>query len=35
MIALLITLIIGLGTVLLFILAQYKEEIWEEIKNRR
>lgn len=42
MVALLITLIVGLGAVLLFILAQHKEEIWEDIyeksnslKNRR
>ena len=31
MVALLITLIVGLGAVLLFILAEHKEEIWEEI----
>lgn len=33
MIALLITLIVGLAATLLFILAQHKEEIWEEIDN--
>ena len=34
MVALLITLIAGLAATLLFILAQHKEEIWEEINEK-
>jgi hypothetical protein len=34
MIALTITLIAALGTILLFILAQHKREIWEEINKK-
>jgi hypothetical protein len=32
MVALLITLIMGLAATLLYLLAQHKEEIWEDIK---
>ena len=35
MVALTITLIMAIGTILLFILAEHKEEIWEEIKNEK
>ena len=41
MIALLITLVMGLAATLLFLLAQHKDELWNEInekqtrKNRR
>lgn len=35
MIALTITLIAAVGTILLFILAEHKEEIWEEIYEKQ
>lgn len=34
MAALTITLIIGVGTILLFILAEHKEDIWKEINKK-